>query len=129
MLKNYPDMTTPLNASNLNIETGSNDNGSYIKFPDGTMICYQNFSGNVDCSIAYGSGYYGYFNLSNIKPFPVSFVETPVISVTLMDNDLIGAVPYSPTKTTCSSIAMYIYGLNSKNKEITLNVLAIGKWK
>ena len=58
---------TPLNATNLNanfeeldtavkaiqntlskiIESGSNSNGTWIKYDNGIMICYKNFSGTV----------------------------------------------------------------------------------
>ena len=44
--QDYPSTETPLNAENLNynfshiIESGSNDNGSYVKYSEGTLICY-----------------------------------------------------------------------------------------
>ena len=39
-------------------ESGSNDDGYYIKFDDGTMVCYGSFSSNSFINNASGGGVY-----------------------------------------------------------------------
>ena len=65
------------NAINaIMVESGSNTNGSYIKFSDGTMICRKKVTGTA----VIDDSYYGlyktkdnaYFNLGD---YPVPFVE------------------------------------------------------
>ena len=47
------------------VQSGSNANGSWVKYPDGAMICWGQVSGTSD-----GSGYL-------TVTFPVTFVTTP----------------------------------------------------
>ena len=57
------------------IERGSNSNGSYIKFGDGTLICYGT-SGNILVDTAYGAGFFSgnaYFQAT----FPCAFISNP----------------------------------------------------
>lgn len=62
------------------VESGSNANGEYIKFSDGTMICYKVTDViTMDLDVAWGSLYEGSVNLGQ---FPANFIETPVISAT-----------------------------------------------
>lgn len=64
-----------LNGNSI-IESGSNANGNYVKYADGTMICYMNIS-VTDQAInnAYGSNLY---QSTRIWTFPVSFVDNNV---------------------------------------------------
>ena len=64
-----------LNGNSI-IESGSNSNGNYIKYADGTMICYMNIS-VTDQAInnAYGSNLY---QSTRIWTFPVAFVDNNV---------------------------------------------------
>lgn len=61
------------------VESGSNANGEYIKFSDGTMICYRVtdvIAMNID--VAWGSLFEGSVDMGQ---FPISFIETPAISI------------------------------------------------
>ena len=62
------------------IESGSNTNGKYIKFADGTMICW-NYIEVTDQAIngAYGSLYDG----SRVITYPVAFTATPVLTCSM----------------------------------------------
>ena len=59
------------------IESGSNDNGNYIKFTDGTMIQYV-YTKVTDQAIdtPYGSLFVG----TRIWTFPIPFIEMPIVS-------------------------------------------------
>lgn len=54
------------------VESGSNANGSYIKYADGTMICHF----VLPCS------YNSAIRLRGIWTFPTSFMSPPIITVT-----------------------------------------------
>jgi hypothetical protein len=58
------------------IESGSNANGLYTKFADGTLICRLLSSAVVNVSVPYGTGYYGSLGWT----FPSPSASTPVVS-------------------------------------------------
>jgi len=92
---NWVDDVTPLSATNMNNiedglaehkaelaskhirETGSNVNGSYIKFDDGTMICFGKVQNSGNISTARGALYIGG---SQSWVFPSAFVSLPITS-------------------------------------------------
>ena len=141
--KNLPNQTTPVNATRMNhieggiydnsvaisniIESGSNSNGSWIKYSDGTMICYQSFTCNVNYSTKYGSGYYAEIT-DEIKSFPVSFIETPKVSIGLTTNYGIGCALRDTNTEKCAT-NIFVYTFASRTDTITLNIIAIGRWK
>lgn len=57
------------------IERGSNDNGEYIKWADGTMICYRRASIEASCTLPYGAVLY---TGSVTWTFPARFISPPV---------------------------------------------------
>ena len=141
--KNLPNQTTPVNATRMEhieqgiydnsvaisniIESGSNSNGSWIKYSDGTMICYQSFTCNVNYSTKYGSGYYAEIT-DEIKSFSVSFIETPKVSIGLTTNYGIGCALRGTNTEKCAT-NIFVYAFASRTDTITLNIIAIGKWK
>ena len=114
-------------SDNNIIESGSNENGNWIKYSDGTMICYQSFTCNVNYSTKYGSGYYAEIT-NEIKSFPVSFIETPKVSVGLVTNYGIGCALRDTNTEKCAT-NIFVYTFASRTDTITLNIIAIGKWK
>ena len=141
--KNLPNQTTPVNATRMEhieqgiydnsvainniIESGSNSNGSWVKYSDGTMICYQSFTCNVNYSTKYGSGYYAEIT-DEIKSFPVSFIETPKVSIGLATNYGIGCALRDTNTEKCAT-NIFVYTFASRTDTITLNIIAIGRWK
>lgn len=112
-------------AINSVVESGSNNNGSWIKFADGTMICYGSFDLYLDNFVAWGSLYSQ--DYENPHNFPQTFAS---INTCLVENSgnaaaFISRVAYntngitkiSPTRPTTST-ATY-----------TFSYIAIGKWK
>lgn len=68
------------NASKHITESGSNENGSYIKFDDGTMICYNTNLSLTDISITIAKGNVYYSNDALQWVYPVAFVSYPAVS-------------------------------------------------
>jgi hypothetical protein len=108
------------------IESGSNANGNYIKFGDGTMICTFVATSSAATSTAIGALYYRTIN--NVV-FPAAFVgNIPAISNASVDigNYSIGAMFYAPSLTGFG--AATLYGVSATSL-IALGYVAIGRWK
>ena len=115
------------NAINSVVESGSNDNGSWIKYSDGTMICYKS-TGEIDMNITtpWGSLYEGNISVGN---FPAEFIETPTISVTPFGSGMLieqGGIDAS--KTSWGNITG-VRPNSVENVKARFHLMAIGKWK
>lgn len=135
-----------LNADNLNhnfnecfniIGSGSNSNGNYIKFSDGTMICTnsQQFN-NVAITTALGSLYRSdSISLSN---FPEEFTELKSCNISLDKQDIGGSPVWvgknnsSGSSNTNPGNIILISGVSISSFTdygYTITYIAIGKWK
>ena len=108
------------------VEKGSNSNGSYIKYSDGTMICYGNPSGTSN-----NTDWWSFCNRTDehiVVNFPQKFADTPNVTVA-PDN-------YSGVFTIMIGKRLPTYftftGLRAKNNSGTgwsFGYQAIGRWK
>lgn len=99
-------------------EHGSNTNGNYIKFPNGSLICY--------AIVNKSSG--------NTITFPYAFTASPVVHVSITDsssNNMFEARP--ETRSTTSFKLHAVRATGSGVAEFTTasnySYIAIGKWK
>ena len=108
------------------IESGSNTNGSYIKFSDGTMICrkYINF-GQKSISNTWGSFYES--EKITIGNYPKPFIEIPQIFIMPLNTFFIEKDSTSITKTSWGDF--YATRPVSAIMYIPVDCFAIGKWK
>lgn len=61
--------------------SGSNENGTYIKFDDGTLVCWGNRTfNNVACTVAWGSLYESTTEV-DLGTYPYAFYSRPRVSV------------------------------------------------
>ncbi|MEZ1437657.1 pyocin knob domain-containing protein [Pseudomonas shirazica] len=107
------------------IERGSNANGEYVKFADGTMICTGTVSGSVATSIASGALYY---SSALSWSFPAPFAAVPAVSCSpsgaaanLWASEVAGS-------TTTSACAFYIMNTASQTVSVVRRLIAIGRW-
>lgn len=116
------------------IERGSNVNGNYVKFADGTLICTANLSDEV--SYLWGIG--TWFRNSNFPlatngwTFPHVFSSTPTVQITsLNDNGASGSIEgvLTPYYTT-SCIRAFFDGKATANIQrlAFIKMAAIGRW-
>ena len=120
-------MTSYKNYAGVIVESGSNDNGSWIKYSDGTMICYKS-TGEIDMNVttSWGSLYEGNISVGN---FPAEFIETPTISVTPFGSGMLieqGGIDAS--KTSWGNITG-VRPNSVENVKARFHLMAIGKWK
>lgn len=109
------------------IESGSNDNGSWIKYSDGTMICYKS-TGEIDMNIttSWGSLYEGNLSLGN---FPAEFIETPTISVTPFGSGMLIEQGGFHASETSWGVLTCVRPNSVENVKARFHLIAIGKWK
>lgn len=127
-LTNYTNSTTltTLLSGKENITTsGSNANGSYLKFDNGVMIQWGSQELSVNMTNAYGAFYY---SLGSSQDFPVDFLDTNYsLNISLDTTGVGGCCHYNKTK---SKFYVRCYnGTSFANATPTLHWIAIGKWK
>ena len=108
------------------IESGSNENGSWTKWSDGTMICRKTMSyTNIAINNAWGSLYESNSSL-NIGNYAMPFINVPEISITPCNPIIIEKIG----DATASSFGTF-YAAKPKTAEetFTINCIAIGRWK
>ena len=114
------------------IESGSNVNGSYIKYSDGTMVVSQIVEGSIDISKAWGSLYVS----EDIKlpNFPVSFIKNPTTVVSPQTQSgtqfmLVGSGGSGNGDKTFGGHYALVRPNSRTAVTYVLEVIAIGKWK
>lgn len=107
------------------IERGSNANGSYTKYADGTLIC----TGSISTSRAINSAYFGGFR-SGGEPFtfPSSFSSTPKVSAVLKDLTSAFGVCAINTNSTSTSIVFTSIDSIGTSDPRNADIIAIGTW-
>src|SRR5690554_4848616 len=116
-------------------ESGSNSNGRYIKFDDGTMICTHSIE--VGSRIAIGAGTPDNLYRTNLADwtFPATFDTPPIISGAGMvsSNSAMAranAFNFSEVRTTMArELQLIMLSNNSTDAICTIHVTAIGRWK
>ena len=108
------------------VESGSNSDGSYVKYYDGTMICYKTVTDSVAMTTAWGNLYEGTMQLGD---WPEEFISTPNVNVTNVSSTgaMIECFDIAPTATSAGTV--YFARAISYTSDVTVNVLGIGKWK
>lgn len=144
IFEDLPSTKTPINATNLNqlqtnvenaisaiVESGSNINGSWIKFEDGTMIWWGSITlETIEITNSFGSLYRTAGNTYGNVGFGISFKEKPKIFASLSGNynAWLSTVGKNATATETGTI-MLVSATNEVVWEETISYLAIGKWK
>lgn len=138
--KDYPDKTTPISSANLNqlqtnietainsvVESGSNSNGNWIKYSDGTMICWmQETVTDQAINNAYGSLFQG----TRQYTFPVPFIGNVTAKCTIFQY---GTGASWGTVSSFSNTVIILRGFDAfvraGGENCKIGYMAIGKWK
>lgn len=117
--------------SNYISSQGSNSNGSWIKYVDGTMETRQRYKASFDSVVEWGSMFA--YSINNIKNYPQTFIELPTVSVTLSVDHINGWVctnVETGVESTSRPCGYQFVRPTKKTPENTyLNIIAKGKWK
>lgn len=123
---------TPANMAfngNYVVSYGTNTNGHYIRFYDGTQICWKSIQFSKPCTSVWGGIYAtGFFELGS---WPAAFVDYPVTSTSATRGNnhsfFIGG-HYLDTGTNVGSIELY-RGTSAPVVEGWIHAIGIGRWK
>ena len=110
------------------VESGSNDNGSWIKYSDGTMICTKTISTITPITSPWGALYESGDVI--LGQFPQAFISNPRVSVT--NNSSAGALIEAVMDvTTTSAGKCWLCRGTSRDSQLpyVLDIIAIGRWK
>ena len=114
------------------VESGSNTNGSWTKWADGTMIINKTVLGTANITKAWGSLYIS--NDINLGDFPVAFIEKPTVVVSPQTQTGTqymltgqGTSGYG-TETNAGNVAL-VRPNSRTGVDYRLEVMAKGKWK
>ena len=109
------------------ITTGTNANGTYVKFSDGTMICHGRVPiGSLAITTPWGALY--------LSPalkviFPATFVEAPPAIAPNMENTTGDIATWYNVLASTTSFDGYFGSAVSRTFPCTLSWMAIGRWK
>lgn len=114
------------------IESGSNENGEYVKFADGTMICTKTVAGSTQIETSWGNLYESSdISLGN---FALPFVEAPKVFAT--NGILSGQFGHAFFIEWIKNITNTSFGSTilvrpapSSGADYNIQLFAIGKWK
>lgn len=126
-------LTTPskdnlVGAINSVVESGSNANGKYIKFADGTMICTKKVSFvGLQFTIAWGNVYET--PPVELGDYAQEFVDIPLMFITAATSSAV-AEGVGNTKTSFGKVVFY-RPIRTDYADYRYNfyLMAIGKWK
>lgn len=131
---NLSELTTPVVSSlvgaiNSVVESGSNANGNYIKYADGTMICTKKVIGEVSFTSSWGSLYDTGDNPFDLGNWAIPFIDVPIVSANFTggNGQWIEGFAVTPSKTSAGKIN--IVSAVSKPPYCYYDVIGIGKWK
>lgn len=124
------DMNEIKNVVNGMIESGSNDNGSWIKYSDGTLIQYGSIKKNVSITTLTNTEKYYYQDDINMI-LPINFIDSNYYSNVIAVNNQNGSQNvYSIRNKTRSKFDFCLSSLISFSSDNnTFWWFAIGKWK
>lgn len=105
------------------VDSGSNSNGSWVKWADGTMVCYGYFESPLIANQASGAIY-----ISNpeTRNFPQPFASTPVVTLSSVSSWRWVDLNLTPTTT---SFSYHIMRAISSTSTGNVFYLAFGRWK
>ena len=134
---NLANLSTPVKDNLVNainstvVESGTNGNGTYIKYTDGTMICTKRF---IQQNVKLTNSWHSLFTNENdtnidLGNYAATFIEEPVVNITYMGGNgcwLInnnGHSASSPGKVQLCTVSSRTIGT------CILDITAKGRWK
>ena len=121
------------------VESGSNENGSWVKFADGTMECRNSvWLYNVICTTQIGNVFIHDKDGFKFPNFPVPFIERPQVEFSfeqnVTNNRIFGIMPTADMTKTTRPAVVYLWADTKHetpfdNAWFLLSYVAKGRWK
>ena len=116
----------PLSKLGIIIESGSNSNGTWIKFSDGTMICSY-YNNSFSCNIT-NAALGGYRSTGMSWNFPAQFLSGTIPVVIGSGDGNLGIVS-AYGKTNTYGVFTFSAVTSQETADRVVHLLAIGRWK
>ena len=113
--------------STLSQKTINSSDSNYIKYEDGTMVCFYSATVNTNITTSWGNLYIS--PQLTIANYPVAFTTTPIVSMFVQGGD--GAMIFNGdfgTNTRPPKIYLTRGATQSTAVDFIVNIIAIGKW-
>ncbi len=107
------------------IERGSNADGEYVRYADGTQICVNYNVGSQSTPTILGAIYRA--TNATTWTFPAAFAASPVVSGNV-DDDLARWVSFDPPSTTSVAYRQLNANVATKDTSKRTRVMAVGRW-
>lgn len=133
---NLDNLETPttnnlVGAINSVVESGSNANGNWIKYADGTMIITQKYTDTKNTTVTMGT--LKRVGLKAPPNFPIQFISVPNVFITLHHCWLGWLMGCEEAPTTSNATGGGLIPVASAEtttlENVEVNILAIGRWK
>lgn len=106
-------------------ETGSNASGNWVKYADGTMICWSNSRPLGNLAAPLGAIYY---TGSQAWTFPQSFVASPAVAAHISSTVGYSWVGLGSGATSASAATFSGFSATSTTGTPTFSAIAVGRW-
>lgn len=113
------------------VDSGSNENGNWVKWADGTMVVLQEYFDTKTIYVTMGS--LKRVGLKAPPDFPQEFKEPPIVQITLQHAWLAWLMCIEGNATTTNATGKELIPIASVEQttltDVKIHILAIGKWK
>lgn len=110
------------------VDSGSNANGNYIKYADGSMICYNTKQyTNIPINNAYGALYES--SVITLDNFPVAFIDIPIVSTSINRGTTVWVEALPNLSATGLGTTWFMKPTSSTGSSFWFSYIAIGRWK
>ena len=111
------------------VESGSNENGDYIKYSDGHMECYKTIIvTGINITNKWGNLYEN-GSAIQLGNFAQTFKERPTVSLSKSDGQGCWVQVHDNISTTSAGRCYVASATNRSNASLTFEIIAKGKWK
>lgn len=109
--------------------SGSNTNGNYIKYSDGTMICTKIATATIPQNSwsAWGNCYES--GIHSFGDFAETFYATPVVSLTISGSACWLETLFDQSTTSVGKSRLVRPSIPGADLSIFVQVIAVGRWK
>ena len=114
-------------AKSFGYTSGSNENGSWIKYDDGTMICHGAMPITAKINNPRGSGFYG--SAITFKNYAQSFVEEPRVFLNNNNANWVLISHIEKNKEQILSIVLSDFAAYDNETTFNNDYIAIRRWK